>query len=63
MHNKKHFKVSITKHISNMIALVQMLGTSRRVRDAIGQLPVPVVGDASHKARVTNLLRHDFVLK
>ena len=45
-----------------MIALVQMLGTARRLRDAIGQLPVPVVGDAAHSSRVTNVLRHDFVL-
>ena len=40
-----------------MIALVQMLGTARRLRDAIGQLPVPVVGDAAHSSRVTNVLR------
>ena len=46
-----------------MIALVQMLGTARRVRDAIGRLPVPVVGEQSLDARVTKVLRHDFVLK
>ena len=44
-----------------MIALVQMLGTARRVRDAIGQLRVPVPSDKSLEARVLRVLRHDFV--
>ena len=44
-----------------MIALVQMLGTARRVRDAIGQLRVPVPRDKSLEARVLRVLRHDFV--
>ena len=44
-----------------LISLIQMLGTARRVRDAIAMLPLRAGDEKSLEDRVTRVLKHDFV--
>ena len=43
-----------------MISLIQMLGTARRVRQAIRELPTRDAADTSRQARLTGVLQQDF---